>query len=234
MTRPESLPPSLVLITPHPDTPTPHKTLFHSTLPLPSLPLSLPLPIISPYLPTPPRAKMKCIAFIATLLAAATTASAAAIPLVARQVPCPPPPSEGPVAPQPQQPAPVPWLPQPQQPAPWQPQMPTQPGQPQPWQPKPPMPTLPGQPKPWQPQQPVQPAPMPWTPAATIENAEGMVTATLGAKSCTLTEALPEGQTLPPTVVLQPLWGAEWAVVRSYPSGVVYSCKMEEAPADRR
>ncbi|KAK1862248.1 hypothetical protein I4F81_004822 [Pyropia yezoensis] len=85
-------------------------------------------------------------------------------------------------------------------------------------------------------QQPWQPAPgqQPWVPQATIENAEGMVTATLGAKSCTLTEALAEGQTVPPMAPVTMQWGTEWIVVRAYPSGETLACKLEEAPADRR
>ncbi|GAB0494864.1 hypothetical protein MMPV_006161 [Pyropia vietnamensis] len=95
-------------------------------------------------------------------------------------------------------------------------------------------PTQPGQPappaQPWQPMPPTQP----WVPKATIENDEGMVTATLGAKTCTLTEALAEGQTLPTSAPVTNQWGAEWIVVRAYPSGETLACKLEEAPADRR
>ncbi|KAK1862282.1 hypothetical protein I4F81_004856 [Pyropia yezoensis] len=158
---------------------------------------------------------MKCTAFIATVLAVAATASAAAIPAAVRQAaPCPAPPAQ-----QPSQPT-MPGQPPAQQP--WQPTMPGQPPAQQPWQPAPPQ-------QPWQP----APGQQPWVPQATIENAEGMVTATLGAKTCTLSEALAEGQTLPPSAPVTMQWGTEWVVVRAYPSGETLACKLEEAPADR-
>lgn len=87
---------------------------------------------------------------------------------------------------------------------------------------------------PCQPAVPTAPPAVPWTPQATIEVDEGAATATFGSQTCVLTEALPEGQFLPPTAEVQRYWGRELVVVRAYPSPVTYSCQLEAGGGDRR
>jgi len=161
---------------------------------------------------------MKVTIAVVAFLALAASASASIVP-TARQVPCAPQPTWMPTLPQ--QPAapgqPAPWQPIP--PAPWQPTPPA------PWQPAPPAPWQPAPPAPWQP-----PAPT----VATLTDAEGMVTATVGEKTCVMTEALPEGETVPPYARVSAQWGAEYAVMQTMPIGTMYSCKLEVAAGDRR
>jgi len=68
---------------------------------------------------------------------------------------------------------------------------------------------------------------------ATLAEDEGMVTATAGEKACTLTEALPEGEILPPYAQVEAKWDAEWVIMQTRPVGTTYTCKLE-VPADRR
>jgi len=109
-------------------------------------------------------------------------------------------------------------------------QQPCTPPAPAPW-----TPTLPTPPAPWQP---TPPAPAPWTPpppgsVATLTEDEGIVTATAGDKACTLTEELPEEETLPAyATVTTYQWGVQYAMMRTLPAGKAYSCKLEVAEED--
>jgi len=166
---------------------------------------------------------MKVTIAVAAFLALAASASASVIPSVRQAPPCvPQPPTWTPTLPP--QPT-APWQPTP--PAPWQPTPPA------PWQPTPPAPWQPAPPAPWQPT-----PPAPWQPPAptmaTLVDEEGIVTATAGEKTCVLTEALPEGESLPPYAQVTEQWGAEYAVMQTLPIGKMYSCKLEVAAGDRR
>ncbi|KAK1861997.1 hypothetical protein I4F81_004573 [Pyropia yezoensis] len=86
-----------------------------------------------------------------------------------------------------------------------------------------------------QPGQPTPPPPQPWEPSATITVEEGMATATLGIKSCTLSEALPEGLILPPTAKVEWVSGFERVRVQAYPTMQFYECVLQEGGGgDRR
>jgi len=63
------------------------------------------------------------------------------------------------------------------------------------------------------------------------------VTATVGDASCLLTEELPEGDRLPPVAAVLTRGAASYAVMRTVPSGTVYTCKLVaegEGEDDRR
>ena len=60
-----------------------------------------------------------------------------------------------------------------------------------------------------------------------------MFSATVWEKTCTLTEALPEGESIPRYAKVSHQWGAEYAVMQTLPNGKMYSCKLK-VPARRR
>jgi len=74
-------------------------------------------------------------------------------------------------------------------------------------------------------------------PRGALDEDDGEVTATVGDASCLLTEELPEGERLPHAAAVVTRGGASYAVMRTMPSGRVFTCKLvaeEEGEDDRR